>query len=70
MAIYSFPGKKLCVFGLERILLLKFNMKVIKQTKNHIGEQTDLNNLFSQGKSSFMLIIPDKYLSLSVFEAL
>lgn len=45
-------------------------MKVIKQTKNHIGEQTDLNNLFSQGKSSFMLIIPDKYLSLSVFEAL
>lgn len=32
-ATYSFPGKKLCVLGLERILLLKFNMEVIKRTK-------------------------------------
>lgn len=62
--MYSFPEKKLCVLGLERILLLKFNMEVIKQTKT--PNQTN----FSQGKNSFMLIIPDKYLSLSVFEVL
>lgn len=33
LAIYSFPGKMLCVLGLKRVLLLEFNMEVIKKPK-------------------------------------